>query len=164
MFLYRVWGLQSVLWMRTSNKGNGRFSSAYRLCWGCDQKLGAFIDRQLTWITWYSMMGLWHGNTSDITGPLCRESSGYPVDYQHKGTVMQNFHGFFVVSLNQMFNRKSSCWWFDTLNMHMMLLQCTQLTLLTCHIFNWTSQIHNYGVLQSSGSIWYLLLVISQYW
>ena len=78
----------------------------------------------------------WHRNTFIITGPswenpcircwcddtgkflhnwpLCRESTSQCWHSSHKGPVMQRWWLLGAVSLNKLFNKQASCWWFET--------------------------------------------------
>ena len=46
--------------------------------------------------------------------PLCRETTSQCWHSSHKGPVMQRWWLLGAVSLNKLFNKQTSCWWFET--------------------------------------------------
>ena len=48
------------------------------------------------------------------TNPPTHRNGQWLVDSPHEGPVMWNFDVFFVVNLNMLFNKQSSCQWFET--------------------------------------------------
>ena len=55
----------------------------------------------------------WHGNVFRITGLLWGESTGHRIIPLTK-PVMQSIAIFFYISPNKLFNKQSSCRWFET--------------------------------------------------
>ena len=57
----------------------------------------------------FMLMTSWHGHSFCITGPLC----GEPTDHQwiilQNGTVVRNFDGFVVLSMNKLLDKQPSC-------------------------------------------------------
>ena len=76
-----------------------------------------FISRHNAAFKWWyfwkqlAMKTSWHGNAFCITGLLQVEP---PVDSRHKAPVIRIFDVFFVVSLNMMLSKHSSCRWCET--------------------------------------------------
>ena len=67
-------------------------------------------------------MTSWHGNIFHITGPLWGESTCHWWIPLTKGPIMHRVYVFFLVSLNKILNKHSSCQWQWWLMMLMLLL------------------------------------------
>ena len=57
------------------------------------------------------MVMLWNSNAWLV---LCKGNSWWQRDSPYKGPVMGIFYVFFVGSWNQILEKESSCWWFET--------------------------------------------------
>ena len=62
-----------------------------------------------------SIMTSRHGSIFRITGPFCVEFTGHwCINLARSRTVEWIFLDLFVVSLKELLNKQSSCWWFGT--------------------------------------------------
>ena len=61
---------------------------------------------------WSFVRGI-HCHQSFVSLVLCEGNPLSPVDSPHKGPMIWSFDAFFVVSLNKMLNKFSSCQWFE---------------------------------------------------
>ena len=83
-----------------------------------------------------------------------------PVDSPHKGPVQSCVNVFFVVSMNMLFNKQWSCWWFEVpqlsvwcfLHNHLNVVRLNQDEYVECI---WVTSIHNMNIIS-----WCIYIII----
>ena len=63
----------------------------------------------------YAYQNIHNHNINRLSALLvfCAGNQQLPVDSPHRGLVMWGFGVFYVISLNELFNKQFSCWWSD---------------------------------------------------
>ena len=95
----------STMCMGCFNFHNLLSRCSYRINYGMKN-----MARRTIFLGTLPMMTSWYGNSFHLRGEFTQS----PVDFLHKGTVIRRFDVAFIVSLNQPWNKQSSCHLYKT--------------------------------------------------